>query len=207
MPVPRITREELKARLDSPDSSSHPLIVDVRLKYPYEHSTVTLPGAQRVTPDAIEGASLPRDRDVVLYDSDPGDMVSIEAGAALLRRGYRVLVLQGGIAEWMNAKLPVDTKSAPQPAAPAAKAAPPAAAAKPAPPGGAAAKTAAPPAAAAAKPPAAATDAEKAPPSTAAAPKPDTPRPAGSSAAAAAPKSAAPAAVEGPATPATESES
>jgi rhodanese-related sulfurtransferase len=133
MAVPRISREELKARLDSPDSSSHPLIVDVRLKYPYEHSTVTLPGAQRILPDAVATASLPRDRDIVLYDSDPENMVSVEAGAALLRRGHRAFVLEGGIAEWMNAKLPVDTKSAPQPTAAAAKPAAPAAA-KPAPP-------------------------------------------------------------------------
>ena len=134
MAVPRITREELKARLDNADSSSHPIILDVRLKYPYEHSTVTLPGAQRVPPDAIASATLPRDRDIVLYDSDPDDMVSERAAMELSRRGHRVLVLQGGVSEWVNAKLPVDTKSAPQPAAPAAKAAPAAAPARPAPP-------------------------------------------------------------------------
>lgn len=118
MAVPRITREELKARLDAPDASSRPLILDVRLKYPYEHSTVALPGATRIMPGAVTTASLPRDRDLVLYDSDPGDIVSTEAAAELIRLGYRALVLQGGIAEWMNAKLPVDTKSAPQPAPP-----------------------------------------------------------------------------------------
>ncbi len=127
MAVPRISREELKARLDSPDSSSHPLILDVRLKYPYEHSTVTLPGAQRVLPNAIADVSFPRDRDIVVYDSDPNDIVSAQAAAELQRRGHRALVLQGGINEWMNAKLPVDTKSAPQPAAAAAKPAAPAA--------------------------------------------------------------------------------
>jgi rhodanese-related sulfurtransferase len=148
MSVPRITREELKARLDSADTSSHPLIIDVRLKYPYEHSTVTLPRAQRVLPDAIAVAALPHDRDIVVYDSDPGDMVSSQAAGELLRRGHRAFVLQGGISEWMNAKLPVDTKSAPQPAAPAAKAAAPAAAKpaapKPASPGAGAAAAAAP---------------------------------------------------------------
>ena len=143
MSVPRISREELKARLDSADTSSHPVIIDVRLKYPYEHSTVLLPGAQHVLPDAIATVSLPRDRDIVVYDSDPNDMVSSQAAAELVRRGHRAFVLQGGIAEWMNAKLPVGTKSAPQPAAPAAKAAAPAAA-KPA---AAAAPRPAPPAA------------------------------------------------------------
>lgn len=131
MSVPRISREELKARLDNADTSSHPVIIDARLKYPYEHSTVTLPGAQRVLPDAIAAATLPRDRDLVVYDSDPGDMVSSQVVAELLRRGHRAFVLQGGISEWVNAKLPVETKSAPQPAAPAAKPAA-AAAAKPA---------------------------------------------------------------------------
>jgi len=154
MSVPRISREELKARLDSADTSLHPVIIDVRLKYPYEHSTVTLPGAQRVLPDAIAAAVLPRDRDIVLYDSDPGDIVSLQAAAELLRRGHRALVLQGGISEWVNAKFPVAVKSAPQPAAPAAKAAAPKPAAPPTPkpappatnPAAAAAPTPAPPA-------------------------------------------------------------
>jgi rhodanese-related sulfurtransferase len=187
MAVPRISREELKARLDSPDSSSHPLIIDVRLKYPYEHSTVTLPGAQRILPDAIPSATLPNDREIVLFDSDPDDMVAVEAGAALVRRGLRAMVLKGGINEWMTAKLPVDSKSAPQPAAPAAK---PAAAARPA---GA-------PGAATAKPPTPAQSGAKPP----TAPE-NTAPPAAGSAEAAAPKSAGPASVEGPATPATES--
>jgi rhodanese-related sulfurtransferase len=191
MAIPRITREELKARLDSPDASSRPIIVDVRLKYPYEHSTVTLPGAQRVLPDAMADASLPTDREIVLFDSDPDDIVSMQAGAELVRRGYRVLVLQGGISEWMNAKLPVDTKSAPQPAAPAAKAAAPAGA-----------KPAGAPPAPAAKPTAPASQAT----ARAAGAEPNPAPPAASSVAAAAPKSENPASVEGPATPATEAE-
>ena len=184
MAVPRITREELKARLDSPDSSSHPVILDVRLKYPYEHSTVTLPGARRVPPDRLESATLPRDRDIVIYDSDPDDLVSERTAAELTRRGHRAFVLQGGIAEWVNAKLPVDTKSAPQPAAPAAKASAPAAAAK------------------AAAAPAAAAKPGAAPAATA----PKATPPAAGPATAAAPPSSAPASVKGPATPATESE-
>ncbi len=115
MAVPRITREALKERLDAADSSTHPILVDVRLKYPYEHSTVKLPGAERVAPDAIGATSLPRDRDIVLYDSDPDEIVASQAAAELIRRGLRAVVLKGGIAEWMNAKLPVDTKPAPQP--------------------------------------------------------------------------------------------
>lgn len=128
MAVPRISKEELKQRLEGA-AGDRPVVVDVRLKYPYEHSTVTLPGAVRMLPDAIDVGALPRDRDVVLYDSDPSELVSERAAADLIRRGYRAFVLAGGVADWVTAKLPTDSKPAPQPAAPAAKPAPQAAAA------------------------------------------------------------------------------
>jgi rhodanese-related sulfurtransferase len=116
MAVPRISKEELKQRLDGA-ADDRPVVVDVRLKYPYEHSTVTLPGALRLGLDTRDVASLPRDHDIVLYDSDPGDMVSERLAADLIRQGYRAFVLAGGISEWMTGKLPTDTKPAPQAAA------------------------------------------------------------------------------------------
>jgi rhodanese-related sulfurtransferase len=120
MAVPRISCEELKRRMD--DAATAPLIVDVRLKYPYEHSTALLPGALRSGPGIVEPAALSRDRDVVLYDSDPAELVAEKAAAALIAAGYRVSVLQGGIAAWITAKLPTASKPAPQPAAGAAAA-------------------------------------------------------------------------------------
>ena len=119
MAVPRISKEELKQRLDRA-ADDRPVVVDVRLKYPYEHSTVTLPGALRIGPGALDRAALPRDRDIVLYDSDPSEMVSQRAAADLIRSGFRVFVLAGGIGDWVTAKLPTDGKPAPQPAATAA---------------------------------------------------------------------------------------
>ena len=116
MPVPRITREELKTRLDDP--ARVPIIVDARLKYPYEHSSLTLPGAIRMHPREPDLSRLPVDRDIVAYDSDPDELASERLAIELIRRGYRVSVLQGGIGEWLAAKLPVDTKGAPQPAPP-----------------------------------------------------------------------------------------
>lgn len=121
MAVPRITKEDLKQRIDGATGES-PVLVDVRLKYPYEHSTVTLPGALRFNPDSFDPSSLPRDRDIVLYDSDPSELVAERVGEGLLKRGYRVSVLQGGIGDWVTAKLPTDAKGAPQPAATAAAA-------------------------------------------------------------------------------------
>ena len=65
VPVPRITKEDLKLRLEGPEP---PLVVDARLKYPYEHSTVKLPGALRYLAGGTP-PSIPRDREVVVYDS------------------------------------------------------------------------------------------------------------------------------------------
>ena len=116
MSVPRITKEELKQRLDS---GAPPVLVDARLKYPYEHSTVRLPGAIRVSDGApVASASLPRDREIVVYDSDPNELASTDVAADLIRQGYRALALQGGIADWIAANLPTETKEAPRQAPP-----------------------------------------------------------------------------------------
>jgi rhodanese-related sulfurtransferase len=122
MAVPRITKEELKQRLDGPADSA-PVVIDVRLKYPYEHSTVTLPGAIRMPPGALDVTRLPRDREIVVYDSDPEELVSERVADELIRLGYRAVALKGGIGDWVTAKLPTDAKPAPQPAAPATGAA------------------------------------------------------------------------------------
>ncbi len=118
MPVPRISKEELKQRLETPDPSS-PVILDVRLKYPFEHSTVMLPGAIRMAADAVDVSRLPRGRDIVAYDSDPEEVTSSHVAAELMRQGYRASALKGGIAEWMAANFPVETKESARPTAPA----------------------------------------------------------------------------------------
>jgi rhodanese-related sulfurtransferase len=122
MPVSRITKEDLKQRIESPDAVTHPTILDVRLKYPYEHSTVSLPGAIRMLPDAINVAQLSRERDIVAYDSDPDEITSSKVATRLIKEGFRAAVLKGGIAEWAGANYPIDTKAAPKPAPAPAKA-------------------------------------------------------------------------------------
>ncbi len=122
MPVPRISKDDLKQRLENPDPSARPTILDVRLKYPYEHSTVRLPGAVRMMHDAIDVSHLPRDRELIAYDSDPDEITSSAVAVNLIRQGFKVLVLKGGIAEWAGANFPVESKPAPKPAPPPAKA-------------------------------------------------------------------------------------
>jgi rhodanese-related sulfurtransferase len=122
MPVPRVTKEDLKLRLENADAATHPTILDVRLKYPFEHSTVKLPGSVRMTPDALNVSQLPRDRDIVVYDSDPEEVTGSRVAGELIKQGFRAAVLKGGIAEWAAANFPVDTKPAPKPAPAPAKA-------------------------------------------------------------------------------------
>lgn len=112
--VPRISKEDLKTRLDG---DTPPLVIDARLKYPYEHSTVRLPGAIRCPPEG-PAPTLPRDRDVVVYDSDPNELASASVAASLIRQGYRASALKGGIADWLAANLPIETKNAPRQAPP-----------------------------------------------------------------------------------------
>ena len=114
MPVPRITKEDLKQRLDS---GTPPVVIDARLKYPYEHSTIRLPGAVRFTGDGPL-PSLPRDREIIVYDSDPNELASSHVAALLIRQGYRASSLKGGIADWLAANLPTETKDAPKQSAP-----------------------------------------------------------------------------------------
>jgi len=110
MPVPRITKEELRERLDAPDTAPRPVLVDARLKYPYEHSSVRLPGAIRVMPDPLDVPSIPSGRDIVVYDSDPDEITSRRVAAELIRRGHRAAALKGGISEWVTANFPVEPK-------------------------------------------------------------------------------------------------
>lgn len=113
MPVPRITKEELQERIAGGGATA-PVLADVRLKYPYEHSTVRLPGAIRLAPPGFDTSPLPRDRDVVTYDSDPEELVGARVAAELIRQGRNASVLQGGIVDWLAAKLPTESKDAPK---------------------------------------------------------------------------------------------
>jgi rhodanese-related sulfurtransferase len=111
VPVERITKEQLKERLDRGEK---PTILDVRLKYAYEHSTVKLPGAIRVPPYAMDSVPIPTGNDVVAYDSDPNELVSTHVAVTLLSKGYKVTVLKGGVPEWLAANFPIETKEAPR---------------------------------------------------------------------------------------------
>lgn len=131
MAVPRISKEDLKQRLDG-DEAGRPVVADARRKYAWDHSTLKLPGAVRVDPKAAPAAGLAKGRDVVVYDSDPDEITGVEVAAGLAATGYPVQVLKGGLPEWVAANLPTETKDAVRAIAPPAAGTPAAAGQPPA---------------------------------------------------------------------------
>lgn len=122
MAVSRISKEDLTLRLEG-DEAGRPALADVRRKYAWDHSTLKLPGALRLDPRAPSTAGLSKERDLVVYDSDPDEITAVEVAAGLAAAGFRVHVLTGGLAGWLAANLPAETKDAvravPPPAPPA----------------------------------------------------------------------------------------
>ena len=89
----------------------------MEIAYCVSTSTVKLPGALRYGADGAAPA-MPRDREIVVYDSDPNELASSTVAAELIRQGYNATTLKGGINEWVEAKLPTETKEAPKQAPP-----------------------------------------------------------------------------------------
>jgi rhodanese-related sulfurtransferase len=63
--VSRITKEELKAKLGSPDL----ILIDVRTKSDWENSSEKITGAVRKDPETVDSwiGTLPKDKQIVLY--------------------------------------------------------------------------------------------------------------------------------------------
>jgi len=63
--VPRISKEELKAKLGSSDM----VLLDVRAKADWEKSDEKIAGAVRMDPETVEAwaGTLPKDKEIILY--------------------------------------------------------------------------------------------------------------------------------------------
>ena len=63
--VPRISKDELKAKLGSPDV----VLLDVRAKNDWEGSDEKITGAVRMDPQTVDAwtGTLPKDKEIVLY--------------------------------------------------------------------------------------------------------------------------------------------
>jgi len=93
-----------------------PVLIDARSRHDYETSPLSLPGAVRLDPDAIEGQpfdlGVDKKRLIVVFCSSPEERTSARVARLLRQRGWsRVRILKGGLGAWTNAHLPVETKS------------------------------------------------------------------------------------------------
>ncbi len=111
MAIPRISPADLKARVEAGDTIT---VVDARLRYAYEHSSLLIPQALRVSPIsmAADVGAVPTAHDIVVYDSDPDEVTALDVAARLGARGARVSVLTGGLNGWIAAGGATATKPA-----------------------------------------------------------------------------------------------
>ena len=103
----RVDPRELKEMLDR----EQPVyIVDLRHPLDYLPDPRTLPGAVLLTPDKVveHSASIPRDRDVVLFCTCPSEATSAKMALTMRKMGiYRVRPLLGGFDEWKRLGYPL----------------------------------------------------------------------------------------------------
>jgi membrane protein DedA with SNARE-associated domain/rhodanese-related sulfurtransferase len=105
----RIGVEELRQLIAS---GAPPAIVDVRTTRSY--AAQHIPGALRMTLEEVDRklASLPRDREIVLYCTCPNEASAARVARLLMDRGFtRVRPLEGGLDSWLAAGLPVDEET------------------------------------------------------------------------------------------------
>jgi membrane protein DedA with SNARE-associated domain/rhodanese-related sulfurtransferase len=120
----RLEPAELKAMLDEAgvEGCAPPYIVDLRHPLDYLPDPRVLPGAIRIGPSEIAriAASIPRDRDIILYCTCPSEETSAKVAMQLHRLGItRVRPLRGGFDGWKQAGYPlldyIDDTEAPTP--------------------------------------------------------------------------------------------
>ena len=115
----RVAPEELKKMLDS---GQKVFIVDLRHPLDYLPDPRVLPGALRVSPDALmeRSGEIPRDRDIVLYCTCPSEATAAKTAMRLRQVGVRrVRPLLGGFDRWKKLGFPLEDYPEEPAAAPA----------------------------------------------------------------------------------------
>jgi membrane protein DedA with SNARE-associated domain/rhodanese-related sulfurtransferase len=108
MAATRLEPEELRKRLDAGENV---YIVDLRHPLELLYDPFTLPGAHRISPDALTSGhfEIPRDRDIVLYCTCPSEATAAKSAMTLHEMGIdRVRPLRGGFDEWKRLGFPLE---------------------------------------------------------------------------------------------------
>src|SRR5262245_16945777 len=106
----RITVDELHRKLEA---GENPVILDLRPRSELEQEPLLIRGALHMTLDELplRHREIPRDRDVVLYCSCPGEASSARAALLLRRNGIaRIRPLLGGFDAWRERNYPTESR-------------------------------------------------------------------------------------------------
>lgn len=90
------------------------VIVDVRASVSLSMSDQRIPGASHMDLGEVSTIALDAwspDAKIVIYCACPNDASALKAANALIKRGYRVHVLDGGIAAWTSAGYALQTST------------------------------------------------------------------------------------------------
>jgi membrane protein DedA with SNARE-associated domain/rhodanese-related sulfurtransferase len=107
----RITVDELHRKLEA---GENPVILDLRPLSELKQEPLLIRGAWHITLDELQlrHQEIPRDRDVILYCSCPGEASSANAALVLRLKGImRVHPLLGGFAAWRERNYPIESKA------------------------------------------------------------------------------------------------
>ncbi len=109
------TRKQLPVRLITPAqlaaAGDSVRILDVRSHGYYEQDSQRIKGSERLEPNALSelAASLPKDKELVLYCTCYREATSLKVALELEALGLKVSVLEGGFTAWKEAGLPVES--------------------------------------------------------------------------------------------------
>jgi membrane protein DedA with SNARE-associated domain/rhodanese-related sulfurtransferase len=106
--VARITPTELKQLMDKGHES---VVVDLRGTLDHVADPYTIPGALRISAEALEERhhQIPRDRDIILFCACPNEATAAKMALMLRRKGVtRVRPLSGGIDAWRELAYPLE---------------------------------------------------------------------------------------------------
>lgn len=112
----RINRMPPEELMRSIEAGSPVVVADLRHRLDIAIAPVKIPGAIQISPEelAARHRELPRDRDVILYCSCPGEATSAHVALQLRQKGVsRVRPLAGGFEGWKAAGFPIEPIGAP----------------------------------------------------------------------------------------------
>ena len=108
----RFLRQLAEPRLSAEDLNSRApiMVIDLRTALDLSSVPVRIPDARLISPDELDARQLPREREIVLYCTEPHEATSVRAAGDLASAGTlrHIHVLGGRIEAWRRRGYPVE---------------------------------------------------------------------------------------------------